>query len=130
MLDIDHFKSVNDQYGHPVGDRVIQGLARLLNHRLRKGDMAARYGGEEFALILPDTRPEAAGAVLDELRQVFSEIRFTHEDGEFSVTFSAGVAAAPPNGEMAALIEAADAALYEAKHGGRNRVALDSATDD
>ncbi len=125
MLDIDHFKSVNDSYGHLIGDRVIKSLARLLSHRLRKGDVAARYGGEEFALILPDTSLELAQGLLDDLRRQFSEISHAHEHGEFTVTFSAGIAACPPQAEMQALIAAADRALYQAKHAGRNQVVLD-----
>lgn len=122
MLDIDHFKQVNDQYGHPVGDRVIKGLARLLIHRLRKGDIAARYGGEEFAIILPDTPPQGATHLLEELRQAFSKLSFGHAQGYFSVTFSAGIAASPPCLDVSCLIEMADKALYQAKQDGRNQV--------
>ena len=125
MLDIDHFKSVNDSYGHPVGDRVIKSLARLLNQRLRKGDLAARYGGEEFALMLPDTSIAGAYDVIEDLRRQFAHIRFTHDDIEFSATFSAGIATCPPNGDMDALIAAADRALYQAKSTGRNRIVVD-----
>jgi diguanylate cyclase (GGDEF)-like protein len=127
MLDIDHFKLVNDQYGHPVGDRVIQSLARLLSHRLRKGDIAARYGGEEFALILPQTDGESARGVLDELRKVFSEVHFSHDGEDFRVSFSAGIASSPPHVELLPLIEAADSALYQAKHEGRNCIMVDPA---
>jgi len=122
MLDIDDFKSINDRYGHPVGDRVIKSLARLLMHRLRKSDTVARYGGEEFAVIFPNTSAEAAHALIDDLRQSFEKILFTHEASEFSVTFSAGVATASPQGDVASLIEAADNSLYKAKHGGRNTI--------
>ncbi len=124
MLDIDHFKSVNDNYGHLMGDRVIKSLARLLSQRLRKGDIAARYGGEEFAIILPDTSLELAQGLLDDLRQQFSAISHVHADGEFTVTFSAGIAACPPQPELQALIAAADDALYQAKHAGRNQVVV------
>lgn len=125
LLDVDHFKLVNDQRGHPSGDRVLRSLARLFTHRLRKGDLAGRYGGEEFALILPDTAPSAARTLLDELRESFSGIRFVHESEPFHVTFSAGIATAPPHMEMDELIHAADRALYAAKQAGRNRVALE-----
>ena len=124
MLDIDHFKSVNDHYGHPVGDRVIKSLARLLIQRLRKSDIAGRYGGEEFAVILPDTRLEAAHVLVDGLRQDFSEIIHTFENGEFCASFSAGIVSVPPYVDMDSMIKSADNALYEAKHGGRNRVAI------
>ena len=126
MLDIDLFKSVNDTYGHPVGDQVIKSLARLLSQRLRKGDIAARYGGEEFALVLPDTQPENARLLIESLRQQFAQITYAHESGAFNTTFSAGIATCPPQLEMEALIAAADGALYQAKHGGRNQVAIDT----
>jgi len=122
MMDIDNFKSVNDTYGHPVGDTVIKSLGRLLTQRLRKGDIAARYGGEEFAVILPDTTIENAYNVIDDLRQQFEKINFVHKNGEFNVTFSAGIAECPPYKEIGDLIAAADSALYEAKHAGRNQV--------
>ena len=126
MLDIDRFKMVNDKYGHPVGDRVIKGLARLLSHRLRKSDIAARYGGEEFALILPDTKQKVAVEVVDELRRSFAEIIFSHGAGDFSATLSAGLAAFPQHDNIETLISAADAALYCAKQEGRNRVSIDA----
>lgn len=124
MLDIDYFKSVNDRYGHSVGDRVIKSLARLLTQRLRKSDIAGRYGGEEFAIIFPDTGPKAAYDLLDDLREIFSKITYTHEAGEFNVSFSAGITSAPPYPDMDSMIRAADNALYEAKNGGRNRMVL------
>ena len=126
MLDIDHFKSINDRYGHPMGDRVIKSLARLLKQRLRKSDIAGRYGGEEFALILPGTPPEAALAVLDDLRESFAQISYSNETAEFGATFSAGIASTPPHADMESLINAADGALYAAKHGGRNRVVVEN----
>lgn len=122
MIDIDNFKSVNDSYGHPVGDTVIKSLGRLLTQRLRKGDIAARYGGEEFAVILPDTTIENAYNVIDDLRQQFEKINFVHKSGEFNVTFSAGIAECPPYKVVSDLIAAADSVLYEAKHAGRNQV--------
>jgi diguanylate cyclase (GGDEF)-like protein len=124
MLDIDHFKSVNDTYGHPTGDRVIRSLSRLLQQRLRTSDVVGRYGGEEFAVIFNDTDGATAVKVLDEIRHDFGLIRHRHEKGEFSVTISAGVSGFPAIDDPAVMNEAADKALYEAKHGGRNRVVL------
>lgn len=124
MLDIDHFKAVNDTYGHPTGDRVIRSLSRLLQQRLRRSDVVGRYGGEEFAVIFNDTDGAAAVKVLDEIRRDFGLIRHRHEKGEFSVTISAGVSGYPAINDAATLNEAADKALYEAKNGGRNRVIL------
>jgi len=123
MLDIDHFKQVNDSYGHPVGDRVIKSLARLLTQRLRCTDLVGRYGGEEFMVILPGTGVEAAIAVVDKLRQAFSKLVQRAGRKEFFATISGGVASFPAHADDgAALKEAADKALYQAKRSGRNRV--------
>lgn len=124
MIDIDNFKAVNDTYGHPIGDRVIKSLARLLQQRLRKTDCIGRYGGEEFAVILPDTDGPAAFQVLDELRSGFAQIRHQFSGREFAVTFSCGVAVFPDYGDIAKLSDAADRALYVAKSQGRNQVLL------
>ena len=122
MLDIDHFKRVNDSYGHPVGDRVIRSLSELLRRRLRKSDVIGRYGGEEFVVLMPDTGMDNALAVIDGLRQDFASLRYLGEHDTFECTFSAGIAQLPPEMGMDELIGAADAALYEAKRGGRNCV--------
>ncbi len=124
MIDIDKFKAVNDTYGHPTGDRVLKSIARMLKQRLRKTDVVGRYGGEEFAVILSDTDGMNAKKVMNELRTAFCRIKHCHEDTEFNVTFSCGVAAFPACPSAACLNEAADKALYEAKRGGRNRVVL------
>jgi len=124
MIDIDHFKSVNDNYGHPVGDQVIKSLARLLSQRLRKGDIAARYGGEEFAVILPDTSVKDAYRLINDLREQFAQIVYNHIDGDFSVTFSAGIAACQSSTDMESLVAEADSALYDAKSIGRNQVVI------
>ena len=122
MIDIDKFKSVNDTYGHPTGDRVIISLSRLLQQRLRKTDIIGRYGGEEFAVVLVDTNPEAAMRVLDEIRNSFSQIKQLCDNIEFFSTFSCGIASFPQYTEATDLNNAADRALYEAKNTGRNRV--------
>jgi len=121
-LDIDHFKNVNDSYGHGVGDRVIKALARLLRQRLRSADVIGRMGGEEFAAILPDSGVDEAFQVFDKIRQVFSEIVFHAENKTFNVTLSCGVAAFPTHGTATVLSDAADKALYAAKHAGRDQV--------
>ncbi|MBE1277394.1 sensor domain-containing diguanylate cyclase [Enterovibrio baiacu] len=134
MIDIDHFKSVNDKYGHPVGDKVIKGVARLLNYRFRKTDTCARYGGEEFALILPDTPADIALRLIDEFRLTFSKTPFSNGPETFYATLSAGVATFPEFQSIESIIEAADSALYLAKEKGRNRVVthveLDADKDD
>ncbi|MFC1673174.1 diguanylate cyclase [Pseudomonadota bacterium] len=122
-LDIDHFKGVNDTYGHSVGDRVIKALARLLRQRLRGADVIGRMGGEEFAAILPDTNMDEAFGVFEEIRTAFSDIQF-HAAGHdgFNVTISCGLAAFPEHDTPAMLSDASDKALYVAKNSGRNQV--------
>jgi diguanylate cyclase (GGDEF)-like protein len=125
MIDLDFFKRINDSYGHPVGDQVIRGLSRLLQQRLRRGDVIGRYGGEEFAVILPATSAAAAMSVIDQIREAFSKIRHQADECEFTATFSAGVADIVGHADSESLFRAADAALYKAKHNGRNRIEMD-----
>jgi diguanylate cyclase (GGDEF)-like protein len=122
MIDIDKFKSVNDTYGHPTGDRVIKSLARLLKQRLRKIDIIGRYGGEEFAVILPDTSLDKTIQFMDDIRIAFGQITHQHQGVEFSVTFSCGVSCYPKYKDAEKLNDAADQALYSAKENGRNQV--------
>lgn len=123
MIDLDHFKRVNDTYGHANGDRVLRGLSRFLQQRLRRTDLVGRYGGEEFGAILPDCTGASAVKVLERIRQQFAEVRQRAGDREFVVTFSCGVAEFPRSADAAGLCDAADRALYQAKRDGRNRVA-------
>jgi diguanylate cyclase (GGDEF)-like protein len=122
MMDIDHFKQVNDNYGHPVGDQVIRSLSWLLKQRLRKQDILCRYGGEEFLIGLPHTDTQEAFALMDRIRQDFAQIRHPYRDSYFLSTVSGGVAAYPLYQTGDALIKAADEALYRAKRGGRNLI--------
>jgi diguanylate cyclase (GGDEF)-like protein len=125
MIDVDHFKRVNDTYGHSVGDSVLKGLSRLLKQRLRKSDIIGRYGGEEFVVLFLDAGLEEAYRVLDELRIHFSEIEFRPvPDKILSVTFSGGISLFPEFPTAKELSDAADAALYQAKAAGRNQVVL------
>lgn len=122
MLDIDHFKRVNDEHGHAAGDNVIRALANLLRQRLRRVDSLGRYGGEEFLAVLPDCTPQQAKLIVDEIRQRFAELHFIADGGEFSCTLSAGIAGTDVNSDAEQLRERADKALYAAKYNGRNQV--------
>ncbi|MCM2254413.1 MAG: diguanylate cyclase [Vicinamibacteria bacterium] len=124
MLDLDHFKAVNDRHGHATGDRVLAALAGLLRRRVRPADVIGRYGGEEFALVLEDLDRTDAVRLVERLRAEFADLEHVAPDGSrFRCTFSAGVAMATPgmNGPED-WYGAADAALYAAKRGGRNAV--------
>lgn len=121
MLDVDHFKQVNDTYGHAIGDQVLRSLARLLQQRLRRTDIIGRYGGEEFAVILPNTTNEEALRLMEEVRTNFSQILQQSAVTDFHCTFSCGVASFPRYESSNRLIDAADAAMYKAKKQGRNR---------
>ncbi len=124
MIDIDHFKQVNDTYGHLTGDRVLKSLARFLTDKLRKTDTVGRYGGEEFGVVLLNVDAETALRVMDKIRAGFAELAHTAGDETFSVTFSCGIAAFPTFDGPGPLGEAADRALYCAKESGRNRVVV------
>jgi diguanylate cyclase (GGDEF)-like protein len=125
MIDIDHFKRVNDTWGHAAGDRVLRSLSKLLRQRLRRTDVAGRYGGEEFGVILTDLDAHAALPLLDAIRRDFAALSHASGDSQFNVSFSAGIAGFPHHRRADTLIAAADAALYIAKNAGRDRIVLD-----
>jgi len=123
IFDIDHFKKINDSYGHLAGDYVLRELAAALKSRIRKEECFARYGGEEFALVLPETGHENTVFLADKLRKLVEQHQFVFEGKRIGVTFSGGVADLEVGHDSAlAFIKAADARLYEAKHRGRNQV--------
>ena len=122
MIDVDKFKLVNDTYGHPIGDRVLIALARLIRQRVRKADIVGRVGGEEFAVVLPGCSLSDATVILNELRESFAPISFQAKDETFSCTFSCGVAALSLYRDATALNAGADEVLYAAKAAGRNLV--------
>lgn len=130
MIDIDHFKEVNDTYGHLAGDQVIITLARLLKTRLRLSDIVGRYGGEEFVVLLKDVGTEQAVKLMDELRRDFGLVDFHAGDTRFRCTFSAGISDFPAHPTTQSLRLAADQALYRAKHQGRNQVTTSQELDD
>lgn len=125
MLDIDHFKKINDTYGHPFGDVVLRGVASVLGKGIRKGDTAGRYGGEEFILYLNMVDTEKAREGAERFRRKIRQIRFSHEGKEIAVTASFGVACAPHHGAgVDDLLKHADEALYLSKQRGRDRVTV------
>jgi len=126
VLDLDHFKQINDTYGHPVGDAVLAGAARAWRELTRESDLIGRLGGEEFALLLTDTDEAGALILAERLRAAVAALELPHEGGTIKATASLGVAELKPGEEFEALYARADAALYAAKSGGRNRVVAGS----
>ena len=123
MLDIDHFKKINDVHGHLAGDHVLKEVARLIQQRIRRDEVLARYGGEEFAVILPETTLEGARALAEGLRERIDQSRFVFQGEVIHVSMSIGVAILQDSDRTSMdLIKRADEKLYEAKRGGRNRV--------
>jgi two-component system cell cycle response regulator len=124
MIDLDHFKRVNDTHGHLCGDSVLQEFGQLLDNSIRKYDVGCRFGGEEFTVILPDTPLEKALALCERFRRRVKDHEFTYEDLTLHITASVGVAARPAGGEITGkqLVDLADKALYRAKSQGRDRV--------
>ncbi len=124
MIDIDHFKKVNDTYGHAVGDEVLKYVADGLSDKLRSIDTLSRFGGEEFVIIMPETALDGAIPALERMRKKFATGNFLGDDGiSLNVTVSIGLAQYPSHGDTSAkLVESADAALYSAKGSGRNNL--------
>jgi diguanylate cyclase (GGDEF)-like protein len=125
MLDIDHFKKINDRWGHLIGDQILRQLSDLVVQKVRGTDLVARYGGEEFAVILPDTDKTGAYRVGEKLRRTVEQQTWTLSNQELlpRMTISLGVGTYPLDArDMDTLIEKTDQALYRAKRGGRNQV--------
>ncbi len=129
MIDIDHFKAVNDTYGHLTGDAVIKLLSGILTNRLRKSDIIGRLGGEEFGVILPDTTVDQAHTVMEAVRIRFEDISQNVAGSDKPITMSCGIAAFPAFPSSAELSQAVDLALYEAKKEGRNITVLANSQD-
>ena len=122
ILDIDHFKRVNDEHGHDIGDKALVHLATVVKSRLRESDVVCRYGGEEFVVILPDTPIHGAQLVVDRLRVLVENTQLPIAGGSLQIRFSGGVAQFCDGENRETLLKRADEALYAAKRGGRNRV--------
>ena len=124
MVDIDHFKGINDRFGHLIGDEVLREVGSILSGTLRSTDFTARYGGEEFVVILPQTTEEQSRTLAERLRAIIAGARFAHAGEAFCITVSIGAATLQPGSltKRKELLEKADKALYQAKHLGRNQV--------
>jgi two-component system cell cycle response regulator len=127
MMDVDHFKKVNDTWGHAMGDAVLRNMGGFLKAGIRETDLAARYGGEEFTVLLPNTPIEGAVIAAENLRKGFEALSHEHDGETIQRTISLGVSCLTPDDprDQEALLKAADEALYRAKEGGRNRVEMD-----
>ncbi|KXK12316.1 MAG: diguanylate cyclase [Chloroflexi bacterium OLB14] len=125
ILDIDHFKQVNDQYGHKLGDLALQQLAKLLTDNIRSGDIACRFGGEEFVILMPNATTESAFERAEFLRKQFEGMIIKFENKKLTCTFSAGVASFPTHADSGeSVLNLADTALYQSKSNGRNKVTI------
>ncbi|MCK9387671.1 MAG: GGDEF domain-containing protein [Sulfuritalea sp.] len=127
MADIDHFKQVNDTYGHVFGDKVIRAVAQILKDHVKGGDMAARYGGEEFVVLLPDTSTEEARQLAEKIRTMVERVRIKRTADNWAmanISVSLGVASFRPGESATAFVARADVALYASKNAGRNRVTV------
>lgn len=121
FFDIDHFKKVNDTYGHDIGDAVLRKVAQTIQKSVREGDTVARWGGEEMAAMLLGATESDAKEKAESIRKKISELTF-EENADLKVTISIGIAPTQPNADLAEIMKNADLALYRAKHDGRNRV--------
>jgi len=125
MFDIDHFKSINDTYGHQAGDKVIQAVAEVMREQVRDTDYAGRYGGEEFVILLPDVDSRAAGLLAERLRLGIESLQVSYEGQKIPFTISLGVAdLSQPAEQHQQLIERADQAMYVSKANGRNQISF------
>jgi diguanylate cyclase (GGDEF)-like protein len=128
MIDVDHFKVVNDTHGHPTGDAAILAIARACNETIRKTDIVSRFGGEEFVILMPETDANEAALVTERLRSAIAALGFVSENSQtFTLTISIGVAFYDQNSaedNASSLLNRADKALYRAKHAGRNQVVI------
>lgn len=123
MIDVDYFKTFNDQHGHLVGDQILREVGKVIRENIREIDIAARFGGEEFCVILPDTDPDGGRYAAERIRQAVERAIIRAYDAEVKITVSLGVSTYPEDGtRMEELVDKADWALYRAKREGRNRI--------
>lgn len=129
LCDLDHFKRVNDTYGHGAGDEVLRSYGAMLRRNIRKWDVVGRIGGEEFAILLPDTDRQGAGELVARLRQALAEMASPLPDANMRITASIGIAVSNGRERWPALLARADIALYQAKNAGRDRVVFSEGSD-
>ena len=125
MFDIDHFKKVNDTYGHQAGDEVIRVVSNQLSSTLRKTDIAGRYGGEEFGVIMPETLAKHASIYCERLRKAIESTVVVHEENEIKFTISFGICeSSDQHNDYQSWLEKTDQALYQSKENGRNQTTI------
>lgn len=124
MLDLDHFKKVNDTFGHLAGDQILKQVAGLISKKVRHEELLARYGGEEFTVVLPETEIDGAQAFCEKIREELADHTFVFDGQDIKVTISIGVTSFSSQEDALAMLQSADDALYQAKHLGRDRVAV------
>jgi diguanylate cyclase (GGDEF)-like protein len=123
MIDLDHFKQVNDTYGHEAGDEVLKALALTLAEQCRRGDFACRYGGEEFVVVMPNISTDTAYGRAENIRQSLNSLSVPYRQNHLTTTISMGIACYPTNGETReSVLRAADQAMYGAKKAGRDHI--------
>ena len=130
MLDIDHFKNINDTYGHLVGDDVLKATATTISSSVRRGDIVGRYGGEEFIVMLPSVTQAQVVDIAEKIRKSIKNINFKDGKKTFSVTISIGISKYDKNNDIDTLIGNADKALYKAKNSGRDNIIVYNDNDD
>jgi diguanylate cyclase (GGDEF)-like protein len=126
MIDLDHFKGINDKYGHVSGDKVLISLGQLLMQSVRDTDYVGRYGGEEFMVVFSDTDPNIIENKMNDILTAFLQISYTVAEQSFNCSFSAGLARSSHHKKLSELVSSADAALYVAKEAGRSRIYMDA----
>jgi diguanylate cyclase len=129
ILDLDLFKSINDQYGHHAGDTALKHIANTVTQQLRPSDFFARIGGEEFAVVLPETKPQQAANLLERILKDVTSKRLEYENKQIALSFSAGITEYFDGATLDELVRHADVALYESKAQGRSKVSLSLITD-